>query len=258
MLNCDLVGVGGIVGICHVHHIHLVVNRLIAVCAFNRDDALGESSLDFGVHTVHILHRADITQRGRVSKHNADCTDRNRKIEAVASCQSLTALAAQAANQRRVHLAVLCLQRTVEAIAITGDFARCLALVTGSNLTGCILVAEIRYRNGTLTVSRRSGNKKIITTYTEYDEDGKIQSQSVTETPYPEDDCDLDCECCDGAEADEDDDDAVYQLTPKGIACLALLRTGLVESIEDPRIDGFWELFQAYMDALGYTQEVEE
>jgi|GEM_PF-2858528 len=85
--------------------------------------------------------------------------------------------------------------------------------------------------------------KKIITTYTEYDEDGKIQSQSVTETPYPEDDCDLDCECCDGAEADEDDDDAVYQLTPKGIACLALLRTGLVESIEDPRIDGFWELF---------------
>ena len=64
--------------------------------------------------------------------------------------------------------------------------------------------------------------------------------------------------CCDGAEADEDDDDAVYQLTPKGIACLALLRTGLVESIEDPRIDGFWELFQADMDALGYTQEVEE
>lgn len=35
-------------------------------------------------------------------------------------------------------------------------------------------------------------------------------------------------------------------------------RTGLVESIEDPRIDGFWELFQADMDALGYTQEVEE
>lgn len=100
--------------------------------------------------------------------------------------------------------------------------------------------------------------KKIITTYTEYDEDGKIKSQSVTETPYPEDDCDLDCECCDCAESDEDDDNAVYQLTPKDIACLALLRTGLVESIEDPRIDGFWELFQADMDALGYTQEVEE
>ena len=100
--------------------------------------------------------------------------------------------------------------------------------------------------------------KKIITTYTEYDEDGKIKSQSVTETPYPEDNCDLDCECCDSAEADEDDDNAVYQLTPKGIACLALLRTGLVESIEDPRIDGFWELFQTDMDTLGYTQEVEE
>ena len=47
--------------------------------------------------------------------------------------------------------------------------------------------------------------KKIITTYTEYDEDGKIKSQSVTETPYPEDDCDLDCECCDCAESDEYD-----------------------------------------------------
>lgn len=76
--------------------------------------------------------------------------------------------------------------------------------------------------------------KKIITTYTEYDEDGKIKSQSVTETPYPDDDCDLDCECCDCVEPDEDDDDAVYQLTPKGIACLALLRTGLIDSVEDP------------------------
>lgn len=46
--------------------------------------------------------------------------------------------------------------------------------------------------------------KKIITTYTEYDEDGKIKSQSVTETPYPEDDCDLDCECCDSAEEVEE------------------------------------------------------
>ena len=100
--------------------------------------------------------------------------------------------------------------------------------------------------------------KKIITTYTEYDENGKIKSQSVTEAPYPENDGDLDCEYCDGAEPDEDDDGAVYQLTPKDIACLALLRAGLVKSIEDPRIDGFWELFQAYMDALDYTQEVEE
>lgn len=86
----------------------------------------------------------------------------------------------------------------------------------------------------------------------------KSKARASQKPPYPEDDCDLDCECCDGAEADEDDDNAVYQLTPKGIACLALLRTGLVESIEDPRIDGFWELFQADMDALGYTQEVEE
>lgn len=86
----------------------------------------------------------------------------------------------------------------------------------------------------------------------------KSKARASQKPLTPEDDCDLDCECCDGTEADEDDDDAVYQLTPKGIACLALLRTGLVESIEDPRIDGFWELFQADMDALGYTQEVEE
>lgn len=30
---------------CHVHHIHLVVNRLIAICTLNRDDCLGESGL---------------------------------------------------------------------------------------------------------------------------------------------------------------------------------------------------------------------
>ena len=103
--------------------------------------------------------------------------------------------------------------------------------------------------------------KKIVTTYTEYDDDGKIKSQSVTETPYPDDDCDLDCDCCDccDCEADEDDDDdTLYQLSPKGIACLAMLRTGLVESIDDPRIDGFWELFCTDMAGLGYMREDEE
>ncbi len=31
-----------------------------------------------------------------------------------------------------------------------------------------------------------------------------------------------------------------------------------ITTTDDPRIDEFWELFQADMDALGYTQEVEE
>lgn len=86
--------------------------------------------------------------------------------------------------------------------------------------------------------------KKIITTYTEYDEDGKIKSQSVTETPYPEDDCDLDCECCDCAESDEDDDNAVYQLTPKGIACLACFAPVLLSLLKTLELMGSGNCFR--------------
>ena len=44
-------------------------------------------------------------------------------------------------------------------------------------------------------------------------------------------------------ESCEDDENVRYQLTPKGVACLAMLHAGLVTSVDDPRIEGFWSMF---------------
>lgn len=102
--------------------------------------------------------------------------------------------------------------------------------------------------------------KKIITTYIEYDSEGRIKSKSITEAPYPEDDdkpevadCEYTNECiCD------DDDDEVYVVTPKGLATLALLDASLVDDFDDHRIDLFWDLFEKDMQAHGYVQEEAE
>ena len=51
-----------------------------------------------------------------------------------------------------------------------------------------------------------------------------------------------------------------HVITPKGIATLAMLRTGLIQSTNDPRFEGFWQLFESDMERLGYIvyeQEVE-
>ena len=47
-----------------------------------------------------------------------------------------------------------------------------------------------------------------------------------------------------------------YRITPKGIATLAMMQTGLVEDMDDPRIDGFWTIFEAIMTENGYVKEV--
>ena len=51
-----------------------------------------------------------------------------------------------------------------------------------------------------------------------------------------------------------------YVITPKGIATLAMLRTGLIQSMNDPRFEGFRQLLESDMVRLGsyvYEQEVE-
>lgn len=49
-----------------------------------------------------------------------------------------------------------------------------------------------------------------------------------------------------------------YKLTPKGIFTSALMQTGLVESIEDWRINATWAIFQLMMEQNGYVDEVNE
>lgn len=46
-----------------------------------------------------------------------------------------------------------------------------------------------------------------------------------------------------------------YKLTPKGMAVLAMLQVGLVTTSDDPRIEGFWTIFEHNMINLGYVQE---
>ena len=71
------------------HHIHLIVDCLITVRALDRNDGLGESGLDFRVHTIHVLHGANITQRCGIREHNANGANGDCEVEAVASRQSL-------------------------------------------------------------------------------------------------------------------------------------------------------------------------
>ena len=49
-----------------------------------------------------------------------------------------------------------------------------------------------------------------------------------------------------------------YVLTPKGIAVISLLQSGLITDINDQRIEGFWTLFQQGMIKAGYTPEGED
>lgn len=48
-----------------------------------------------------------------------------------------------------------------------------------------------------------------------------------------------------------------YVIAPKGIAILAMLQCGLIQSMDDPRFEGFWTLFEGDMMRHGYIADVE-
>lgn len=43
------------------------------------------------------------------------------------------------------------------------------------------------------------------------------------------------------------------KITPKGLACLAMKKAGLVHSIDDLRCDLFWTVFCQYLNVHGYS-----
>lgn len=55
----------------------------------------------------------------------------------------------------------------------------------------------------------------------------------------------------------DNEQEETYVLTPKGIATLSLLQCGLVTDIDDPRIEGFWTLFENGMRNHDYIKEEE-
>lgn len=51
------------------------------------------------------------------------------------------------------------------------------------------------------------------------------------------------------------EDEERFVTTPKGIAVFAMLECGLIQSIEDPRVNGFWRMFEQDMRRSGYVVE---
>lgn len=51
------------------------------------------------------------------------------------------------------------------------------------------------------------------------------------------------------------DDNTLYRITPKGIAVIAMLDTGLILTTSDARIDKFWDIFEEGMRNAGYVKE---
>lgn len=43
------------------------------------------------------------------------------------------------------------------------------------------------------------------------------------------------------------------KITPKGLACMAMLDSGIVGTVMDSRCDRFWELFCSYLNTNGYS-----
>lgn len=57
---------------------------------------------------------------------------------------------------------------------------------------------------------------------------------------------------------DDDDEDTTYLLTVKGIISIAMIESGILDNIDDPRINGFYTLFENYMRKAGYVHDPED
>ena len=55
-----------------------------------------------------------------------------------------------------------------------------------------------------------------------------------------------------------DDDQAKDTLTPKGIATVCMLQSGLITSMDDQRFKGFWRMFCEDMERFGYLKNYED
>ena len=50
------------------------------------------------------------------------------------------------------------------------------------------------------------------------------------------------------------DDDAIYRITPKGLATLAMIDAGLITSTDDRRFYRFWDEFYNGLINAGYIE----
>lgn len=116
--------------------------------------------------------------------------------------------------------------------------------------------------------------KKITATHIEFDSDGNIKRKSVTETVYDrygnmvsskstlDDAPKLEekrptCESDDDEYNDYNEDNVRYQITPKGLAWLAMKNAGLINDwgVENELFEKFWAEFKAGMVEAGYVTD---
>lgn len=85
------------------------------------------------------------------------------------------------------------------------------------------------------------------------------QALGLCPDEYDNDDCCDDCDgCCDDCDGCcEDDDEETYRLTPKGVTAIAMIESGIVNTIDDPKIAEFYDLFEKYMRKAGYVHDPE-
>ena len=79
--------------------------------------------------------------------------------------------------------------------------------------------------------------------------DGFLKDEVDNYIAHPEEYRDIEN---DANEEDTDKDEETYRITPKGIALFSMLQCGLINSIEDPRAEGFWILFETGMKKHEY------
>lgn len=77
------------------------------------------------------------------------------------------------------------------------------------------------------------------TTYIEYDEKGNIKSKCITE--YEDSDFLNGCEC--GCGHIEEEPNVKLELSPRSCAAVALYEVGLIDDIDEPAVDEFWNKF---------------
>nr|DAW19877.1 MAG TPA: hypothetical protein [Caudoviricetes sp.] len=160
-LDRDLKGILLVVRLSHIGHIHVVLDPGIAIRALDRHLRELKGAGDLGVHAIDVFYRGDIAQRGGIGKDHPQGVHRDSYVPGVALLGSGVALTGKRADQGGINRAILAVQRTVEAVAVTGDGPLRSLLGTGFDLTSGVLSLQSGVGDRTSSVVGLGSNAVI-------------------------------------------------------------------------------------------------